>query len=435
MNRGPALLPFGIVLLALSGCGDPSPAAPTSQPPSQTPGGAPVAVLSLSIDALGSQEAVAAVSEVAVDASASTGTALRYRVDFGDGQASTDRLTRHVYNAPGKYTVTVSVTDDTNRTATATGEVAVASPLGTWVHSSYFARLNRVEVRSLSITAQDGNAVRGVLTKDSVSKTPFAGSIGADRRMRLVLEGSAESLEGLLPSMLSTDRAAWASSLRGGSLDGDALTFRRVVGEPSGTLPDSSLRMRFGAFGAPFAVKQISQVLFDAAASRGEGLTYYIEFGDGQVSTDVAPTHVIDRAGSYDARLTVVDRFGRSNSEVTPYRVRSLVTGISTFWIARNDECGCLVTLVFGTQEGTTVTGSITVSLLAEWETFVRSKFAGSVNPNGAVQLVLAGANVTMSGTLVLPKEPVGGAGNLLTLTFQGGPHHGHTMVLHLHDQ
>jgi hypothetical protein len=144
---------------------------------------------------------------VAVDASASTGTALGYRIDFG--------------------------------------EVGVASPLGTWGHSGYFARLNRVEVRALAITAQKGNDVRGVLTKDGVSKTPFAGSIGADRRMRLVLEGSAESLEGLLPSMLSAGRAAWASSLRGGSLDGERLPFRRVIGEPSGTPPDSNLRMRF----------------------------------------------------------------------------------------------------------------------------------------------------------------------------------------------
>ena len=63
---------------------------------------------------------MAAVSEVMFDAGESTGTGLRYRIDFGDGSVASDRLARHVYGAPGTYHVTVTVTDDGNRTATTT---------------------------------------------------------------------------------------------------------------------------------------------------------------------------------------------------------------------------------------------------------------------------------------------------------------------------
>ena len=421
--------------LAVGGCsGTPSaPTPPAETAPAQTSGAAPVAVVKLTVDSLGSLEAVAAVSEVMFDAGESTGTRLRYRIDFGDGSVGSDRLARHVYAAPGTYHVTVTVTDEGNRTATTTRDVVVGSPLGLWVHSGYFARINRVEVRSLAITAQDGATLRGVLTKDSTGRTPFNGVITADRRVRFTLEGTTESLEGAIPSMLTSDGSAWPLALRGGALDGESSTFRRVVGEAVGPPPAASLRMRFFSFGAPFAVKQISPVLFDGSNSRGEDLTYYIEFGDGQVVTAQTATHPLDQQGHHTARLTVVDRFGRSNTESTSYWVEALNSGgpdLSYYWLGSSDACQCVATVGFYTQQGTGVTGTHDVTLRG-FGGSSRSSVAGTVSSAGDVQLAMAGSNITLSGRMTLPGEGVYSRDNSLILTFRGGPHDGVTITLH----
>ena len=63
---------------------------------------------------------------------------------------------------------------------------------------------------------------------------------------------------------------------------------------------------------------------FDGSGSRGDGLSYFIEFGDGQVSAEPVAVHPIEQAGYYLARLTVVDRFGRADAEILSLWVNSL---------------------------------------------------------------------------------------------------------------
>jgi len=58
------------------------------------------------------------------DASPSTG-ATQYFWDFGDGEAAIGKVVEHTYLVPGQYTVTLTVSDDTGATATATALVVV----------------------------------------------------------------------------------------------------------------------------------------------------------------------------------------------------------------------------------------------------------------------------------------------------------------------
>ena len=282
----------------------------------ETPSAGPTAAFTLTVDSAGSQEAIAGLSNVTVDASASTGAGLRVEVAFGDGETATTAVARHVYRAPGSFTITVTVTDDAGRKTTTTRQLVVASALGRWVHSGFIDRRGEVEVRTLLLMAQDGLTVRGALTRDGNRTIPVTGTLNADRAIRLVLEDGSEVLEGPIPSVFST-LTTWPLTSRGGSIDGQPLAFTRVAGEVTGAAPDAVLGMRFFSFGAPFAVKQISPVLFDGSSSRGEGLTYYLEFGDGQSVTTASATHPMQKEGTYVARLTVVDRFGRSDVEST----------------------------------------------------------------------------------------------------------------------
>lgn len=94
-----AVVPSALLAAA---CGpDASPTTPTGPPP-PGPGAGPVALLSIVIDSLGSEEAITALSEVRLDAAASTGSGtLTYRLDFGDGTSATAATARHAYNTPG----------------------------------------------------------------------------------------------------------------------------------------------------------------------------------------------------------------------------------------------------------------------------------------------------------------------------------------------
>lgn len=416
---------LGVLLLASAGCGD----SPATQPTPISPGspqtpGAPTASFTITVDSAGSQEAITGVSEVTVDASASTGAGARFEVAFGDGDTAATSIARHVYRTAGSYTVTLTVTDDTGRKTTSTRQLVVASPLGRWVHSAYVERRKEVQVRTLVLTVQDGGTVRGALTREGNRTIAVTGTIGADRSVRLTLEDGSEVLEGQVPSVFST-AGSWPLTSRGSSIDGQSLTFARVTGEPAGAAPDAVLGMRFFSFGAPFAVKQISPVLFDGSNSRGEGLTYYLEFGDGQVATVASTTHPMEKEGNYVARLTVIDRFGRSDVESLTFLVRSLrASGYYNYWESTVYFGSTLLASAFleiTEQNGTAVTGVLSRGFPPE-----RTSFTGTVNGDGSVELRLAGLPVTLTGTMTL--AGLGEFDHRLVLTYRGGRYDGQTL-------
>jgi PKD repeat protein len=410
---------ISVLLLISSGCGG-SPAKPSPVNTPESPGTpAPASSFSLTIDGLGSEEAIAAVSNVTVDASASTGAGLRYAIAFGDGETAATALARHVYQSPGPFTVTVTITDATGRETTSTRQLVVASPLGRWVHSGFIERRQEVEVRTLTLVSQTGTTLRGTLTRDGNRTIPVTATVSAERSIRVVLEDGSEVLEGAVPSAFSA-ATTWPLTSRGGSIDGQSLTFAKVAGDPSGAAPDAVLKMRFFSFGAPFAVKQISPVLFDGTGSRGEGLTYYLEFGDGQVTTDASATHPMQKEGKYVARLTVVDRYGRSDSETREFEAWTLVTaGYYNEWsglIYNGPHIASGAILVLQTQEGTNVSG-----VLYRFPDSFR--FIGTVNADGQVQLQFADPPATLTGRMTL--TGFGEQEQLLELTFHGGPFDG----------
>ena len=229
-----------------------------------------------------------ALSEVSFDATGSTGAgALTYRLDFGDGASATTAKARHVYNAPGSYTAAVTVTDAAGRTTTAARPVVVRSLAGAWLHAGYSAGSREVLVRRLSVTAQSGTAVRGFVGLPNQPDRPVTGELVPPRTLRLAFDDPAfASLEGVLPKTLAPTASLELGAF-GGPANGERLAFRPMEGEPTGPPPDAVLNHRYFSFGAPYAIRGFSPMRFDGSGSRGDGLSYFIEFGDGQTSTEV----------------------------------------------------------------------------------------------------------------------------------------------------
>lgn len=372
---------FLVVLLLLStGCGGGSPAAPTSPSSPSTPpsgGGTGVAAnLDVKSDALGSRDPVAQLSEVIADASASTGSgALTFSIDFGDGTVASTSTARHVYPGAGAFTITATVSDAQGRKATATRAITVKTVSGSWFEAEFVQNAKRVEVRRLTVTGQSGTTIRGVYQVTGAPDRSFSGSMTSPRTVSISIDGGA-TLQGVLPGRLDDDSETWPLQARGDTVDGETLAFRAVVGTPAAPPPDAELRLSFDTDDpdAWASFDAVTPVRLDGSASRGADLSYFLEFGDGGVATSPVAARVIDppqvnssfpsdSGPALTARLTVVDRFGRSDVESQTYHAFGLGEALES-WIDTDSIYTTHESLVFRFlgRHGSSYTGQATAT-------------------------------------------------------------------------
>ena len=412
--RNAQTLPVILLVLGAAGCSDQ--ATPTQPTPAGPGTEALRASLSVSVDSLGSAEAIAALSEVTFDARQSVGQGLVYRIDFGDGTTASQSMVKHVYENPGVFTAAVTVTSG-GQSATDSRQVIVASPSGSWLHRAPAGRPQRLHVRTLSLTSQNGRTVRGVLGTPNQPDRTVTGTLSGERNIRITTDDQAEAFEGMLPGTIS-GKYSLALLARGGPADNAPLKFDPLSGPPAGPGPDVSFSIRFFSFSAPYAVQGYSPILFDASPSRGDDLRYFIEFGDGEVSSDISAVHPIDREGNYTATFTVVDRFGRVNTESGTFAVQSLVAkGYYVWWFTT----GHRRILNFTSQNGDQVGGELRdLSTGAHGEP-PQWYFTGTLSGQNHVRLHLTGTDIVLEGTLTLGDY----FATRLVLTQTGGPDNG----------
>jgi hypothetical protein len=112
-----------------------------------------------------------ALQPVALDASASTsadGSALQYVWDFGNGQRGGGAKIAHLFSAPGNATVTLTVIDGLNRSATSTQAIDVAALASAGTPVTALVALKDV----------DGNPLAGVAVTPSAAAAGVSDSTG-----------------------------------------------------------------------------------------------------------------------------------------------------------------------------------------------------------------------------------------------------------------
>jgi PKD domain len=233
-----------LVALAAGACGESSSRAIPTAPPATPPviiSDAPVARITAFVDY--GTVAISDVQQVMLDARASTGEQLQYRIDYGDGTVATAAVHPalakpnqffHSYSAPGgavrSFVATLTVTDAFGRSSSATTTVSVRDVTGIW--RSVFAnpRSGRTETRVLTLTqTQTRGGVSGTYTHPEGDTEPLSGFVDSPRTLKVAATSQTIRFDGidLDGSGLDETLTAMTLAVTGGSADGHRLTFVR----------------------------------------------------------------------------------------------------------------------------------------------------------------------------------------------------------------
>jgi PKD repeat protein len=215
-----------------------------------------------------------------------------YEWDFGDGGGTAGSSPRHTYTTPGRYTATVTVTDQQGKTGTDSVEVVVTGdgnqPPVVVAAATPDEGVAPLEVSfSADALDPDGDA------RDIIYWWDF-GDGGADAFGREV-QHTYRTKGTYTATVTATDS--------GGAFDTDTVVIE--VGDPPGNAPPEvrvAATPRSGT--APLTVSFSSQ----SSDPDGDQLTHRWTFGDGATAGGPGPLlHTYAAAGSYTATLTVND--------------------------------------------------------------------------------------------------------------------------------
>ena len=389
--------------IACASCAEPLP-SPTRSSAAAPEGAVPL--LSVRVDGDSAATAIVQVSEVTFDASGTRGDKLRYAIDFGDGEAAATPVASHVYRREGTFMATLRVTDAAGRESVISAPVVVRALQGAWFQAGLNAEARRFEVHRLAVTAQEGAEVRGVYSYWGEVDRSFTGRLASGRHLSLAVDGGAVRFEGTVPAEMAAGGFPLTLLVQGGSASGQTLRFDPVPPDPPRAPPQARLHVTSGVPGISEFIYEGLEATFDASGSTGDGLTYFMELGDGATAREAVVRHALLEApttnpyrGAMRARAIVVDRFGRVDAATQSFAARNVLifgTGagyLNSFMNARVGRWESRA-LAVSSQRGTHVAGSYQHP--EGWKT----PFTGTLTGANRIRIVLDDGTIEFTGTL-----------------------------------
>lgn len=247
---------------------------------------------------------------VTVNAAASTSPVAitSYRWDFGDGNTATGVTAEHTYTEPGTYTVSLRLTD-----AAGCHEVAQRTVVAgyRWPTASFSASPSTGQPPLLvTLNAAATNHPSGLplsyewdfgdgSTETRASGEPFTHLFGAGTYpVRLVVRDDRGAFDAVSQTVSSANSP-----------------------------PVAAVSWDVGGGPAPLTVS------FDGSGSSdpdADEISFLWNFGDGQTSTEMRPTHTYNTPGNFTVTLTVTDALGATavRSLPHPITVRTLTNPV-----------------------------------------------------------------------------------------------------------
>ena len=302
--------------------------------------------------------------------------------DFGDGSFSPDQNPIHYYPTGGSYTVTLTVTDSTGCSNTATNNILIL-PSPTADYSYQNITCSSVVFTDESTAPMGYNLVEWFWDFDdgftATVQNPshsFAGGIGVYNVMLIVTADSSgyscqdTIIQTVLTPGLPTVFFTWDPEP---TMLGDVTSFYGTSGNTiidwywdfddgnfATTQDATNTFATIGTFDVELIVTDIdgciNSVIHQVTitnvpdldyhwdnACQGDEIQFYIDspptdipavvswswsFGDGGVSSDMEPTHVYVTASTYNVSLTIVDTMGATNTVIKPITVNPLPTAL-----------------------------------------------------------------------------------------------------------
>jgi serine protease len=250
---------------------------------------------------------------VTFDGSASSdpdGSISSYSWDFGDGASASGQSVTHTYGSSGDFTATLTVTDDSGATNTASEVVSVQSDGGGGGTEQPVARID--------VSPSSPDVGESVTFDGSASSDPDGGSI------------SSYAWES------STGGSASGSSVTGSWNEAQDVTVSLTVTDDEGETDTESVTVSIGGNtnqgpSASFDVSTTSPtvgdtVSVDASASSdpdGSIASYDWDFGDGSGASGQTASNAYADAGDYSISLTVTDGDGATDTATQSITVES----------------------------------------------------------------------------------------------------------------
>lgn len=215
------------------------------------------------------------------------GSIVDYAWDFGDGSSASGSMVDHVYNNPGTYFVSLTVTDDQGLTNKTTARVVV-SP-------------NQMPVASIKVDHASGNlpftvnfdASESVDSDGKIVSYVWSFADGESARTETPNVSHTYNFNGNFSAVLTV------IDNKGGSNSSTIDLFANSVPVPTFTSSGVGFKYKFDASGTTDA--------------DGEELIYSWDFGDGSTDSGKIVEHLYSTFGNYSVKLTVTDRISSAS--------------------------------------------------------------------------------------------------------------------------
>lgn len=224
--------------------------------------------------------------------------------DFGDGAAATGPTVSHIYGTPGNYQVSLTITDQNERSNTASAAIHIEP---------------RPEPPQPQIRGPERGIVGQVMTFDASDSQVNSPIVKLEWEL-----GDGSTANELIITHAYDEPGNYVISLRltdENGLEGTAL--KQVQIEPA-TSPNPPVAV----IEAPTSAEVGQNIIFDGSASQSDHnlASFTWDFGDGSQAAGAIVQHKYSQAGLYEATLTVVDDQGSSASSTTEIEILSPAT-------------------------------------------------------------------------------------------------------------